>query len=207
MGRVIALVVDLTHSYREAMRRFEAEYRLDENTVGVINMALNDLPRLALPALLMLMVLVSACQTTFGPQALQRTHPAYNAAIIASVNEQMLQNLVRLRYRDVAFFLEIGSVTASLALEGDAGVGASVADSGDSVSPYVGISYSDNPTISYVPLRGEDLLKSILSPLQLESILVLTQSGWSMSRVFGLCFERINDLHNAPTASGPNPGI
>ena len=176
---------------------------MDENTVGFINMALNDLTRLALPALLM--VLMSACQTTFGPEALQRTHPAYNAAIIASVNEQMLQNLVRLRYRDVAFFLEIGSVTASLALEGDAGVGASVADSGDSVSPYAGISYSDNPTISYVPLRGEDLLKSILSPLQLESILVLTQSGWSMSRVFGLCFERINDLHNAPTASGPTP--
>ncbi len=151
-------------------------------------------------------VVITGCQSTFGPRALERTHPAYNQAIVSSVNEQMLQNLVRIRYRDVPFFLEIGSVTASLSLGGSAGVDASVNLGGnESVSPDVGITYSDNPTISYTPLQGENLLKSILSPLQLESLLVLTQSGWSISRVFGLCLERINNLHNAPTASGPTP--
>jgi hypothetical protein len=151
-------------------------------------------------------VLLSGCQSSFGPRALERTHPAYNEAIVSSVNEQMLQNLVRIRYRDVPFFLEIGSVTASLSLAGNAGVNANVNLGGaDSVSPNVGISYADNPTISYTPLQGENLLKSILSPLQLESILVLTQSGWSISRVFGLCLERVNNLYNAPTASGPTP--
>ena len=156
--------------------------------------------------ILTLGTMLSGCQSTFGPQALERTHPAYNEAIIASVNEQMLQNLVRLRYRDVAFFLEIGSVTASLSLRANAGVGASLDFGGsDSLKPDLGISYADNPTVSYSPLQGENLLKSLLSPLQLESILVLTQSGWSISRVFGLCFERINNLYNAPTASGPTP--
>ena len=170
-------------------------------------MAINNLTRFALLPLLMLTLCLSACQTTFGPKALKRTHPAYNAAIVGSANEQMLQNLVRLRYRDVAFFLEVGSVTAGLSLVGNASVAASVEDGGDSVSPSVKVSYSDSPTISYVPLRGEDLLKSMLSPLQLEAVLVLTQSGWSISRVFGLCFERINSLHNAPTASGPTPEV
>ena len=150
--------------------------------------------------------LLQGCQTAFGPESLERTHPAYNAAITASVNEQMLQNLVRLRYRDVPFFLEIGSVTATLSVGANAQLGGSVAIGGDdSVSPLAGIAYMDSPTISYAPLRGEDLLKSLLSPLQLESILVLTQSGWRISRVFGLCFERINDVRNAPTASGPTP--
>ena len=65
--------------------------------------------------------LLSGCQSAFGPQALARTHPAYNEAIITSINEQMLQNLVRMRYRDVPFFLEIGSVTASLSLGANAG--------------------------------------------------------------------------------------
>ena len=157
-------------------------------------------PVLALAAVL------SGCQSAFGPQALERTHPAYNEAIIASINEQMLQNLVRMRYRDVPFFLEIGSVTASLSLGANAGVGANVNfGGGDSLSPSAGLSYADKPTISYTPLQGEDLLKSILSPLQLESILVLTQSGWNIDRVFGLCFERINHLYNAPSASGPTP--
>lgn len=155
----------------------------------------------ALPA-----ALLQGCQSAFGPESLQRTHPAYNAAITASVNEQMLQNLVRLRYRDVPFFLEIGSVTATLSVGANAQLGGSVAIGGeDSLSPLAGVAYVDSPTISYAPLRGEDLLKSLLSPLQLESILVLTQSGWRISRVFGLCFERINDLRNAPTASGPTP--
>lgn len=155
----------------------------------------------ALPA-----ALLQGCQSAFGPESLQRTHPAYNAAITASVNEQMLQNLVRLRYRDVPFFLEIGSVTASLSVGANADLGGSVTIGGeDSLSSLAGIAYVDSPTISYVPLRGEDLLKSLLSPLQLESILVLTQSGWRISRVFGLCFERINDVRNAPTASGPTP--
>ena len=153
-----------------------------------------------------LSIILTECQASFGPRALERTHPAYNEAIVASINEQMLQNLVRIRYRDVPFFLEIGSVTASLSLGANAGVDASVAFGGsDSLSPGVGISYADNPTISYTPLQGENLLKSLLSPLNLESILVLTQSGWSISRVFGLCLERVNNLYNAPTASGPTP--
>ena len=151
---------------------------------------------------------LSGCQSAFGPQALERTHPAYNEAIISSINEQMLQNLVRMRYRDVPFFLEIGSVTSSLTLGATAGVNAEVnLGSGDTLSPSAGIAYSDKPTISYTPLQGEDLLKSILSPLQLEAVLVLTQSGWNISRVFGLCFERINDLYNAPSASGPTPEL
>ena len=150
--------------------------------------------------------LLSGCQSAFGPQALARTHPAYNEAIISSMNEQMLQNLVRMRYRDVPFFLEIGSVTASLSLGANAGLESDVnLGSGDTLTPNLGIAYADKPTISYTPLRGEDLFKSILSPLQLESILVLTQSGWNISRVFGLCFERINNLYNAPNASGPTP--
>ncbi len=150
--------------------------------------------------------LLQGCQTAFGPESLQRTHPAYNAAITASVNEQMLQNLVRLRYRDVPFFLEIGSVTATLSVGANAQLGGSVAIGGeDSLSALAGAAYMDSPTISYAPLRGEELLRSLLSPLRLESILVLTQSGWRIDRVFGLCFERINDVHNAPTASGPTP--
>ena len=46
------------------------------------------------------------CQSAFGPQALERTHPACNEAIIASINEQMLQNLVRMRYRGHWFYME-----------------------------------------------------------------------------------------------------
>ena len=111
-----------------------------------------------MPSLFLITVLtslLSGCLTTFGPQAIERTHPAYNEAIIASINEQMLQNLVRMRYRDVTFFLEIGSVTTSLSLQASAGVDAALNfGTRDSLSPGVGLGYADNPTISYTPLQG-----------------------------------------------------
>ena len=134
-------------------------------------------------------------------------HLTVNQAIINSVEQEMLLNLVRLRYRDSASFLRIGSVTASLSIGSSAGVDANfVSGSGNnSFSPDIGISYSDEPTISYVPLQGEEFLKSVLTPISLEAVLVMIQSGWSVERVFGITVERLNDLYNSPTASGPTP--
>jgi hypothetical protein len=152
-------------------------------------------------------VALYGCQPTFGPSALENTHPAYNQAIATSLDQQMLLNLVRLKYRDSPYFLDVGSVTASLELVGSVGVGSSSnLDTGvNIIQPNVGVGYADRPTISYAPLRGEDFLKSVLSPIPLEAILVMTQSGWSIQRVLAVTMERINDLHNAPRASGPTP--
>lgn len=152
------------------------------------------------------MLFMAGCASSFGPGALKQTHPAYNQAITKSVEEEMLLNLVRLRYRDSMSFLRISSVTASLTLATNAGVDANIATGGNnSISPDIGIGYSDEPTISYVPLQGEEFLKSVLTPISLEAVLVMIQSGWSVQRVFGLTVERMNDLHNSPTASGPTP--
>ena len=150
---------------------------------------------------------LSGCQSTFGPSALHNTHPAYNQAIVNTLNEQMLLNLVRLKYRDKAFFLKVGSVTASMSFGGNLGIDgtAKFGATGSLVEPSMGISYADKPTISYTPLQGEDFLKSVLSSIPLQAILVMTQSGWSVERIFGLCIERMNDLYNAPRASGPTP--
>ena len=161
---------------------------------------------LSLVLIVTLITLSSGCLATFGPQAIERTHPAYNEAIITSINEQVLQNMVRMRYRDVAFFLEIDSVTTSLSLEANAGVDGGLNFGGpDSLSPDLGLGYADSPTISYTPLEGENRLKRLLRPIESEAILMLTQSGWDIDRVLGLCFEQINELYNAPTASGPTP--
>lgn len=153
-----------------------------------------------------------SCQSTFGPRALKSTHPAYNQVIVNTMNQEMLLNLVRLKYRDRPFFLKVGSVTATFSMGAEIGVEGEYGidwkrDIGDGrvVSPSVGMRYSQTPTISYTPLQGEAFLRSVLTPISLEAILVITQSGWSVERVFGICVERINNLYNAPTASGPTP--
>ena len=145
------------------------------------------------------------CQT-IGPRSLRTTHPQYNHAISRTLDEQFLLNLVRLKYRDNPFFLEVSSVTTQQSVETE--MSASVkfaAGGGDTLTPSAGMTYKETPTISYAPLRGDQFLKQILSPVPLEAVLILTQSGWSVERVVSVCVERVNGLDNASNASGPTP--
>lgn len=166
-----------------------------------------------LPARLARTLLLTAAATlagcdSFGPDALRGTHPLYNDAIVASMNEQFLQNIVRLRYRDPVFFLDVASVTATLKLDMSGGIDQSeigLNGGGDILKYSLGAAYTTSPTISYAPLQGEGFVKSVLSPVPLEALFTLAGSGWSAKRVFGLCVERINGLQNAPSASGPTP--
>lgn len=163
--------------------------------------------RTLISSTLILCLFLSGC-TSFGPTSMKQQHPSYNEAIVSSLNEQFLINLVRLRYRDNPYFLEISSVTSSQTLSVSAGVeGELRGHTGpyQMITPSVGGTLSQTPTISYAPLQGESFLRKLLSPIPLEAILVLTQSGWSIDRVFGLCVERINELDNASRASGPTP--
>ena len=152
---------------------------------------------------------MSACHS-FGPDGLRGTYPLYNAAIVDSQNEQFLQNIVRLHYRDPVFFLDVTSVTASLKMDLAAStngttIGVDRNPAQDILTLNAGGAYSSAPTISYSPLQGEGFVKSILRPISIEDVFALTESGWSGRRVLGLCVEHINGLDNASTASGPTP--
>ena len=68
-----------------------------------------------------------------------------------------------------------------------------------------GASVEENPTVSYAPLQGEQFIQRFLSHIPLQNIFLLTRSGWSFERIFRVCLERVGDLKNAPTASGPTP--
>lgn len=145
---------------------------------------------------------------SFGPNNLRGTHPLYNEAIVSSMNEQLVLNIVRLHYRDPMFFLDVASVTATMKLDMSAGLDQSEIglNGGSDIIKYsLGAAYETSPTISYAPLQGEGFVKSVLSPIPIEAVFSLVGSGWNAHRVFGLCVERINGIENAPSASGPTP--
>jgi len=89
----------------------------------------------------LLAVAVLAGCNTMGPRTVPGARLNYNEAIARSRDEQLLLNLVRLRYRDTPLFLDISSVTTQYNLEYAAGVspsfgsdanyGASVSGSAD----------------------------------------------------------------------------
>jgi hypothetical protein len=144
-----------------------------------------------------------------GPLSVEYQRTNYNTAIVRTNEEQLLLNLVRLRYRDTPFFLSVTNITSrfNLNVNGSAKVpNLAGNDIDQSVSLAAGGSFTESPTIVYSPVTGEQFIRDILSPIPPGNIALLAQSGWSIERIMLLCVQALNNLFNAPSASGPTPG-
>lgn len=153
---------------------------------------------------------IAGCQ--FGPSALKISHTQYNQALQESAAEQLLLNLVRLRYGEAPVFLEVGSVSAQFVFDQSGDIAGTLnenvgAQRGNPDVLRLGgsLGYTERPTISYAPLSGDDFVQRLLSPISLNTIVLLTHSGWRMDRVFRLIVQEMNGLENARAASGPTP--
>lgn len=142
-----------------------------------------------------------------GPSSLRLSHRGYNDSIARAMNEQLLLNLIRLRYRETPFFLDVGSVTSQQTLSGTAALGLELglAAATGTARPNLGMGYSVTPTLVFAPLQGEAFVRKLMTPIQFAGFLLSTQSGWSVHRVLSLVADRISGLPNAPSATGPTP--
>ena len=154
---------------------------------------------------LVLVLLIPAGCT--GPMAIRRTHQHYNEAIQKTGKEQLLLNLVRLRYLDVPTILAAESLTTQFSFDRGAGVDGSVIEGSLPNGLDLGISTSagETPTVSYRPLRGSEYIKELVTPMKPEDLIRFIESGWSIERVLQIAAQEVNGIPNAPTASGPTP--
>lgn len=158
----------------------------------------------------------TGCVST-GPYDIKSTHPEYGAALNSTLDQQLLTNLVRLKYRENPLFLEVSSITESheLGISGGFKDARFYRHSTSSLrgsnaryfTPTLLFENSRTPTISYHPMRGQEFLQHMMAPLPFSAVLLMSQSGWKLERVFNLCIEKINDVDNASLASGPTPRI
>ncbi len=151
--------------------------------------------------------LLSGCNV-LGPRAIESARIPYNEAIAQTRNEQLLLNLVRLRYRDVPLFLDLTSVSTQYSWSAGASGSGSYPRGGagnEAYSAGASLSFAEKPTITYVPLRGDAFVKQIMSPIPMESVMLLSGSGWSVDRVLRCCIDSLNGVPNAPSAAGPTP--
>ena len=106
---------------------------------------------------------------TIGTRALSRGRGAYAEVITKTEDEQLLNIIVRERYDETTSMLAVASITASLRFRAQLGANVGVGDSSDVAGNLVplsaGVAYEENPTISYVPLSGEDFMNRMLSPV------------------------------------------
>jgi len=163
------------------------------------------------PAILLLGCLASGLVlgcTTVGDRAIRGSRTDYNVALRQTEDEQLLLNLVRLRYRDRPLFLETTALntqfTYASSADGVIGFGPG-AGAGTRYGVGGRIAFEEKPTVTYTPLQGADYVERMLSRVPVETMVLLDSSGWSTERVFRTCLQSLNGLANAPRAAGPTP--
>jgi len=66
--------------------------------------------------------------------------------------------------------------------------------------------YTDRPTVTYVPLTGNQFVKALMTPLSPESVFFMIQSGWPADGVLMAAAASLNGLKNQETSiSGVTP--
>jgi hypothetical protein len=153
------------------------------------------------------LVMASGC-TALGPRSIQTTRVDYNVAIQQTNEQELLLNLVRLKYRDSLYFLGVEKVASSVELLREMGASASLPEGGANTYTLGAgrIAVNEKPTVFYAPLDGERFTRQILTLLHPDILVLQANSGWSLERLMSLMFQEMNGLKNAPSATGPTPG-
>ena len=139
-----------------------------------------------------------------GPAAVRSTRLKYNEAVRATNDEQLLMNLVRLRYADSPIFIDLPNITSQFELAAggsDPGHGG-----GQTTFGVGGLTGRDTPTLSYHPREGREIAKSLLNPLSAD-LLSVVNAGARLDQFFWMGLNEINDVQNAVQATTLAPRV
>lgn len=180
--------------------------------VQTLHEPMRTLRSLSLVALSFVMsTLFAGCASRLGSRSLPQVRINYMESIARSSEEQILLNIVRLRYRHLPVFLQVSSVVTQFSLTTNVGAnGAYNVLTPGGLAPAAtlgasaGVAIQERPTISYTPLQGEDFVQRMATPLSVDAIAHLVQSGWGWDSVLGCCVRQANGLFASPR-SGRDP--
>jgi hypothetical protein len=158
-------------------------------------------------SLVLVGVAALAAGCVYGPKQLEKGHLAYNHAVKSAADEELLLNIVRLRYADTLEFVSTSSISSSLSI----GLTGGARGGTDTLSGTLGglgygeISYSTRPTFTFTPQRGSEFAEGLIKPVSLEIITYLVSSDWDVKMLFHLLVRRLNGVDNElglPVRSG-----
>ena len=150
-----------------------------------------------------LIAILAGCQK-LGPSSVRVGMPAYNIAINETHQQLLLLNIVRMRYSETPYLMEVSNIFAAPNYTAGADLGNTYGSSFDNFgTASAELTYSESPVIVYTPVGGEQLSRRLLQPVGLDTLGLLTRAGWDYDRVFRICIQEINNVQNAESATGP----
>jgi hypothetical protein len=141
-----------------------------------------------------------------GPTAVRYTRLRYNEVVRDTNDEQLLINIVRLRYADSPVFIDLPNITSQFEI---AGHGNYLGGRGYQFSGFTNLGFGDlelrdTPTLSYHPREGREIAKSLLTPLS-SDLFIVVNAGASIDQLLLLTINDINDVPNAMRATTLTP--
>ncbi|HEY3886968.1 MAG TPA: hypothetical protein VGL73_00225 [Caulobacteraceae bacterium] len=151
---------------------------------------------------------LAGCQHV-GPSSIAMGRPDYNAAIQQTSQQQLLENIVRVRDAQMPLVMDVTQINAGLTFQASAGaqvagIGGQVAlqgagravptsnTAGALASLVVpaeaglftsGVIYQETPTITYTPLTGQPLIAQLSTPITVDFLATLPDSDWPITAV------------------------
>ena len=108
--------------------------------------------------------------------------------------------IVRMRYGLATSQLAVSSITANVRfsanLGAQVGAGPSQNYEGNLVPFSGGVTYDENPTISYLPVQGKTHIRRLMSPIPLALVVPLLNSGAETAAILTVLVRRLNGIPN-----------
>jgi hypothetical protein len=132
----------------------------------------------------------------------------YNEVVRDTNDEQLLMNIVRLRYADSPVFIDLPNITSQFEVAGRGNYlgGYGNQTPGRSSLGFGDLSMRDTPTLSYHPREGREIAKSLLTPLSAD-LLIVVNAGANLEQLLLFAMNDINDVSNAPGSTLLTPTV
>lgn len=150
--------------------------------------------------LLCLALLALASCTSIGPATVRRDRLDYSEALAEAAKREILLNIVKLRYGDVPNLVSVSQLVAGYSIEGRIDLRSDFFredfNFSDDVNFGVGGTFSDRPTVTYTPIKGEDFVRVMLTPIPPGELIAMLAAGTPADAVLGLAVQSINGRRN-----------
>ncbi len=108
-----------------------------------------------------------------SPIALHRAVLEYDRAVARIRAEMLLLNIARAKQIEPLHFTAVSSVTATFGFEASGGFAPTRTETLPLVSPFFTGTVAESPTITIVPIEGEEFTKRLLSPVNAKKVAFL----------------------------------